>query len=119
LTILHELADRLRQFQKPKEIGNRRSILPQPHRQFRLGQAKLIDQRPIGVGPIHRVQVFPLDVLNERQLGLLIGIGLADNGRDRRQIRQFRSPEPALTCNQLIPRPPCLPPHDHRLDQPG
>src|SRR4030066_148235 len=69
---------------------------PAPPYFFR-GQAEVLDQWAIPLGRLERIQVFPLEVLDQRQLERLPFIRQPNDDRNRRQpggARRLPSPSP-------------------------
>ena len=65
--IPYQLTDRLCQIQKPQKIGDRRPLFAKFLRQLGLGAAGGGHERAVAFGPVDRVQVLAVDVLDEGQ----------------------------------------------------
>ena len=63
-----------------------------------------IIRQKVLIGPcfLHRVQVLPLDILNQGNLGHLGIIVLTHHSRNSPEPCQLCRPEPPFPCNQLI-----------------
>ena len=70
------------ELEQAERVRDRRPGAPDLPGDLVLGQAELLVELPEGVGLLDRVEVFALDVLDERQLELLAIGELADDGRD-------------------------------------
>ena len=68
LPFSHGILDRFRELQETQEIRDRRPVLPDFLRHFFLGVPAFVDQPLVGDGDLDRVEVFPLEVFDERQL---------------------------------------------------
>ena len=66
----------------------------------------------------HRIEVFALDVLDQRKRHHFPLIKLANQRRNLVQTRLLRCPPTAFTRDQLVSTA-CQRPHDHRLDHPA
>ncbi len=78
LAFLHHLFHVDWQLQQTQQVGNRRSIDLNTTRQFFLSAMILINVPLERLGLFNRVEVFALDVFNDRQLGHLPIVDLAN-----------------------------------------
>ena len=69
-----------------------------------LAVAMLLDQLPIALGLLDRVQILALDILDQRDLGGRRIVDLADDRRDGVQPRPLRRPPAALAGDDLDSR---------------
>ncbi len=101
LALGHQLLHRRRELEEPQGVGDRRAALADPGRHLLLGQAEVLDQLLVGGRLLERVEVLPMQVLDQRLLqGVGVGRG-AHEGRDGRQAGPLGRPPPALTGDQL------------------
>ncbi len=71
-----------------------------------MGQTKLIQQGAVSLGAVERVEVFALDILDQRHLRLRKGVNVfPNNGRDHRKTCKLRGAETTLTRDKLITLP--------------
>ena len=90
--------DRRIEVEEPQGVGDGRASPADPGRDRLVAVAEHIDELPVGKGGLDRVEVLALEVLDERELQLLVVGELADDrgdpvqaGRDR-GARRRRSP---------------------------
>ena len=97
-------ADLLRQAKQPHDIRDRRSIFADRRGDCFLRQVEFFGQPTISERFIDRVQVFTLEVFDERHLEqrtLLAGAHVFDNHGHAEQTRTLGSPPPALAGDDL------------------
>src|SRR5690606_19147535 len=86
-------------------------------RSFPLGEAKLFNQSLVGSGLFQKVQVLPLQVLDQGQFGQLLVANGPDDGRDVLPAQGFGCLQPPLPSHQLVPAfLPGGPDHDSPQD---
>ena len=99
-----------------RRIGHRHAALAHPLGHLLLGQPELVHQLLEGRRLLQGVEVGALDVLHQGQLQHLLGRGLLDHGRHRRQPGQARRLPAPLAGDELVALRPLLG-DDQRLDQ--
>ena len=67
-----------------------------------LAEPELLDELAIGVRRLERIEVFALEVLDEREFELLAIGELADDGRDPVEAGGLGRAQPALTGDELV-----------------
>ena len=98
----HHLPHILRQIQQPHRIGNHRAGFAHPLCNLLLRQPKPVHQLPVTGSFLNGIEVFTLQVFDQRKFHRL-GVGqLTDNHRHRRKPRHPRRSPSALPCHQLI-----------------
>ena len=90
------------QFEQTQEVGNRCTVLADALAQAFLGQVVLVYEFAEGECDFNRVQVFSLDVLDQRHLGEFAVIDRADIGGNGVKASQLGSPETAFARYYLI-----------------
>src|SRR5262249_2849262 len=94
----------VRQFQEPEMVGDRRTVLPYRRRDVFLRQVKLLGKASIGQRLLDGIEVFTLDVLDERHLEqrpLLTGTDLAYDDRNAKQASFECSPPASFAGDDL------------------
>src|SRR5688572_6779608 len=95
LSVLNEIDYVLRKLQKPRQVRYRRAIFPHPFRNVLVAQRELVTETLIGAGLLNRVQILPLDVLDNRLLEHVTIGELANNDWDAFEPSPLRgSPAP-------------------------
>ena len=92
LALLQQQVYRVGKGQQPQGVGNGGAGLAHPLGHLLLGETVFAHEHLVAVGLFNRVQILPLEVLNEAELHHLAVVGLDDDGRDFAQARQRRSP---------------------------
>ena len=83
--------DRLARVEQAHRVGDARTGAADLLGDLLLGQPELAHEAPEGARFLERVEVGPLDVLDEGQLQLLaVGCGAPDDGRDAREAGEAR-----------------------------
>jgi len=59
---------RVRQVQQPQRVRHRRPAFPHPRCHLLLVQSELVNQPPVRLRRLDRVDILPLEVLHQRQL---------------------------------------------------
>jgi hypothetical protein len=109
--------DVIGKLQQPQEVGNGGPVLPDPAGDLFLCEIALIDEPPVRNGDLDGVQVFALEVLDQRKLEqLLVGVDLDDIGRNLCQACITGRTYAAFPGNQLVAIE--VPSHRYRLDDP-
>ena len=83
----------------------------------RLAMAEILDQPLIGLGFFDRVQIFALDILDQRNFERFGFVEIAHDHRDLVELRALRRPPAPFAGDDLKMR--ALRPHDDRLDHPA
>ena len=91
-----------RQVEQAKRVGHRRSGTTDPCRDLVLAEPELVDQLPIGVGRLERIEILALEVLDERELELIAIGELPDDRRDPLEAGCLGGAEAALAGDQLV-----------------
>ena len=91
-----------RQLEQAQIVGNRGAVLAHLLRKLVLREAVLLDEVLIGEGYFDGVEVFALNVLNERHLHHRFVARRADIGRHGAQARQLRSAPAAFAGNDFV-----------------
>src|SRR5919107_740171 len=86
---------------EPQGVGDRGPALAQPAREPFFGQPEPIHESLVGGGGLHRTEVLPLQVLDERQLHGLVLARLPDKDGHPLQARFPGRPQPSLSCYEL------------------
>ena len=102
LAALKHFQDLRGQVQQPKCVGHGGPGFSHPLCRLFLGHGIILHQRLIAQGFFHRVQVLPLQVLNQGQFHGFLVVGLDDHGGDLRQVRHPCGPPAALAGDDLI-----------------
>ena len=90
------------EIEEPQGVGYRRAGPTDPGRDVLVAEPELIDELAIRIGRLERIQVFALEVLDERQFELLSIGELADDGRDPVEPGGLGRAQPALTGDELV-----------------
>ena len=103
--------------QQPHRLGNRDAVSAEPGRDLLLGQVELVGEEADARRLFNRVQVLPLQVLDqaEDQPSCLVRL-IAHQRRHPLQPRQARRAPATLSRQQLVTVG--QPAHEHRLQQP-
>ena len=117
LFLLHQGQHLLRQGQQTEHVGDGRAGLAHALGHLLLSQTVFLHQHLIALGLLHRVQVLPLEVLDQAKLHDLSVIRLDDNGGDLVQSGGLGRPPPPLSGDDLIIARG-QPPHRQGLDDP-
>lgn len=89
-------------------VSSRRALatagagLAHPLGHLLLGETVFAHEHLVAVGLFNRVQILPLEVLNEAELHHLAVVGLDDDGGDFAQARQLGGPPAALPGDDLV-----------------
>ena len=98
-----QLLHRRRQPQQPQKVRHSRALLAHSSGDLLLRHPELVVQLVIRVRLFHRVEVFALDVLDQRELQRVAGLeGVLHHGRHGGQPRLLRGAEAALAGDQLV-----------------
>ena len=103
LLLLDELAYAARQPEKSQQIGDGGTILTDTLRDLFLRVAELADEAAIGPGFFYGIQLFALDVLDERDLEHLPIVYIADDHGNAPQAGSFCRSPPTLPRYDLKP----------------
>src|SRR2546425_5588593 len=103
-----------RQLEQPQSVGHHRSALADFGRRFLLPELELFDQLRVTVRLFNRIQVFTLQVLDQRQLEHRAVIRLAHDDRRFRQTKHLRGSPAPFSGDQLIVA--AAQAHDERLN---
>ena len=102
------LADFVGQPQQPDVVGNRRSIFADGIRDLFLGQAELVGETAVGLRLLDGIEIFALDVLDERRRQQPVVGNVADDDRDLQQPGALRGAPSAFARDDLVAgRRPC------------
>ena len=93
----------LGEVQEPEGVRDGRALLADALGDFVLGQLEIVDQDPVGLGLLDRVQLLALEVLDERQLEELLVGDVPDDRRDLVDAGALGRPPAALAGDQLEP----------------
>ena len=99
----HPALDRRRQVQQPYRVRDLRPAPADASRQFLVRRAELLEQLLVRRRLFQRVEVRPVDVLEQRVAQHRIVAGVADDRRDRFLADRLRRTPAALTHDQLVP----------------
>ena len=91
-----------RQLQQPRRIRHRGAALAYLHRNFLLREGELFRQLRVAQRLFQRVQVFALQIFNERQLQDRLVVRRAHDHRDFRQLQQLRGPPAPFARDQFV-----------------
>jgi len=94
---------RVVEFEKPQRVGDGGSGSSDARGQGLLREPELVHQLPIGARGFERVEVFALEVLDQRQLELLSIRQLPNDRRNAFQPCRPSCTDPTLPGNQLVP----------------
>ena len=94
--------DARRQVEKAQRVGDGRASSTDPAGDVVLAEAELVDELPIGLGRLERVEVLALEVLDERELELVTIGELADDRRDPLEAGGLRGTKAALAGDELV-----------------
>ena len=86
--VADEILDRQRQFQQPQRVGHDGAAFADLAGDFLLGELELFGQLRVAVGFLDGVEIFALEIFDERQFQHRAVIGLADDDGDFRQIAE-------------------------------
>ena len=103
-----------RQLQQPHAIGHGRATLADFLRDVFLAQAKFLGEAGEGVRFFDRVEVFALEILDERELEDILVGSFADDDRRFHEPNLLRSTPAAFTGDELVGIPAL--PGNERLD---
>jgi len=115
LPFLDERLDFVRETKEPQGISDRSSIAADAAGDLLLGQSQPFDEPLIGLGFLDGIEVFALDVLNEREFQHLFIRDIADDGRDLQRSSQLSRSPSAFPSDDLIAKATAT--HDDRLYQ--
>jgi hypothetical protein len=105
--------DRLGQFEQPQRIGHRRAALADLGRDVLLRELELFRELRVAVRLLDGVQIFALQIFDERQLQHRAVVGLAGDDGNFRQIQKLRR-APAAFAGDQFKKTAALA-HDERL----
>ena len=100
--VLHQLFHLLGQFQQPQGVCHSAPGFSHTLCHFLLGQLEHIHQLCIGVRLFHRVQILPLEILDQGDRHSLLVGQLPDHHRHFVHAQHSGSTPPALAVNDLI-----------------
>ncbi len=112
---------RRREPQETNRVRDLRTRSPDPGGQLLLGAAEVLQHLLVGRSLLQRVQLSPVQVLQEGVPQHVVRLRLPDDRRDRREAGRLGGPEPPLPHHELEPDVPLGRmqwPDDHRLQQP-
>ena len=112
--VADEFLHRFRQFQQPQRIGHDRAALADFRGDVLLRELELLRQLRIAVRLLDGVQVFALEIFDERQFQHRAVIGLAGDDGNFRQIQKLRRAPAAFAGDQFKKTAAFA--HDERLD---
>ena len=88
--------------EESQRVRHGRSRPADPGREVVLAEPELLDELPICFGSLERIEVFPLEVLDQRDLELLAIGELPDDRRDALDAGRLRGAEATLTGHELV-----------------
>src|ERR1043166_9227736 len=89
------------QFEQAQGICHGRAAFADFEGDFLLRELKLLHQLRVALGLFHRIEVFALEILDERQFEHCPVIGCAKNDRHLRQTQQLGGPPAAFAGDEL------------------
>jgi hypothetical protein len=98
----NQLLYRPRQPQEAQHLGYKRPALANPLRDLFVCQTKIVGERTECSRFFERIEVCPLDVLDQRQLELLLRCGFFDDYRNSCQPGTAHGTPAALAGDQLV-----------------
>tara|TARA_B100001059_G_scaffold196568_2_gene201617 strand:+ start:12290 stop:12613 length:324 start_codon:yes stop_codon:yes gene_type:complete len=93
-------------------IRNRRPVEADLFCDLLMRQSKLILKMLECLSPLHWIQIFALDIFDDRPLGSRTIINILDDSRYSIKANNLCRTQPSLTCNQLISTTSNRPNHD-------
>ena len=112
----HPPLHRRREPQQPQRVGHLRTRAPDPVGQLVVGAVEVLQQLVVRRRLFQRVQLRPVQVLQQRVQQQLFVVGRPDDRGDPLQTGLTARPPAALAHDQLIALRPDLP-YDDRLEQ--
>ena len=106
-----------RQLEQPDGVRDHRTAASEPVGEFGVRHAELDQQLLVGGGLLQRVELDPVDVLQQRVAQQDVVARPPHDGRDARETRPLRRPPAPLAHDELVPPGPRLA-DDDRLQQP-
>lgn len=103
----HRIAHVVGQLEQAQEVRDRRTVLADGGGNLLLRQRELVCETAIPQRAIDRVEIFPLDVLDERPLEKLGFLALRHVSHDHGNVREaglLRGPPAPFTGDDLVPR---------------
>src|SRR5688572_9229240 len=98
-----QFLDGVGKLEQAQEIRHRRPFFADAPRDLLLRQSELFMELVIRGGLFHRVEIFALNVLDERNLKCVALLAeLLDDDWNEPQTRALRRAESALTCDELV-----------------
>ncbi len=94
--------DQRRELEQPQAVGDAAPVASDSLRKLLLRPPELGKQALIGLGLLHRVQVFTQEVLDQCHLEALGIGGVPDDRGNRRQARELCGAPTPLTDDELI-----------------
>ena len=91
-----------RQLEQSQGVGDLRPRAPDPARQLLVRAAEVVEELLVGGGLLQRVELRPVEVLQERVPQHVLVVGAPDDGRDGGLPRLPGGPQPALPHDQLV-----------------
>ena len=91
-----------RQLQQPDRVGDLRAAAPDPAGQLLVRGAELLEQLLVGGRLLQRVELDPVDVLQQRVAQHGVVGGVPDDGRHGVQPGGAGGPQPALAHDELV-----------------
>ena len=91
--------------QQPDQVRDRGAVLAGARRDLLVTQIHFRVEPIEGLGGLHRVQVFALDILDQRDFQDPVVRIILDDGRNFDQSGQFSRPKASLSGDKFIVRP--------------
>jgi hypothetical protein len=99
-----ELLHPLGELQETECIGHAGPVSAYALAHLLLRQPELLDEAAVALGLLERVEVGPLEVLDQGQLEGLGGGDIPDDGRHLVETRELGGPPPSLTGDEAVVR---------------
>ena len=112
--VADELLNRRWQFQQPQCVRHHGAALADLAGDFLLGQLELPGELRVTVGFLEGVEIFALEIFDERQFQHRVVVRLSDDDRHFRQLQQLRRAPAAFARDQFKTTAALA--HDERLD---
>jgi hypothetical protein len=101
-TVRHRGLDPRGELQEPKRIRHGRSSLTDSRGEVFLAEPEFLDQLPVGIGRLERIEVLALEVLDQGELELVPVGQLPNHGRDPVEAGCLSSALASLAGHQLV-----------------
>jgi hypothetical protein len=90
------------ELEQPQRVGDGRSAAPDPGGESLVGEPEVLDELLVGGGFLERVEVFPVEVLDQGLLEAGQLGAVSDDGRDGRQSSPAGGAPAALAGDELV-----------------